>query len=73
MAEKSNFDETARHYVFLTAAWIANIDGAEDDRELDALCQLRKALGIAPSVARRLHHMARSAAFAPAQLEGGWT
>ena len=73
MSEETNFDETARHYAFLTAAWIANIDGSEGDRELDALCQLRKALGIAPAVARRLHQMARSAAFAPPQLEGGWT
>lgn len=73
MTDAANFDETARHYIFLTAAWIANIDGSEHDQELDALCQLRKALGLAPSVARRLHHMARSAAFAPPQLEGGWT
>jgi hypothetical protein len=73
MAKTTSFDQTTRHYVFLTAAWIANIDGSEDDREIDALCQLRKALGIPPSVARHLHHMARSAAFAPPQLEGGWT
>ena len=65
MHDPTTFDETARHYVFLTAAWIANIDGAEDDNELDALCQLRKALGIAPAVARRLHHLARSAAAFP--------
>ena len=70
MPDPTNFDENARHYVFLTAAWIANVDGAEHDKELDALCQLRKALGIAPAVARRLHHLARFAAdFPPAQPE----
>ena len=70
MSDLATFDETARHYVFLTAAWIANVDGAEDDTELDALCQLRKALDIAPAVARRLHQLARSAAaFSPPGLE----
>ena len=70
MPDPTTFDETTRHYVFLTAAWIANVDGAEDDKELDALCQLRKALGIAPAVARRLHHHARSlAAFSLPNLE----
>ena len=70
MPDPTTFDETARHYVFLTAAWIANVDGAEDDKELDALCQLRKALGIAPAVARRLHSHARSlSAFSPPNLE----
>ncbi len=69
MRDPASFDENARHYVFLTAAWIANVDGAEHDKELDALCQLRKALGIAPTVARRLHQLARLAAdFSPPEL-----
>ena len=70
MRDPMNFDETARHYVFLTAAWIANVDGSEDEKELDALCQLRYALDIAPTVARRLHDLARSAAaFSPPKFE----
>ena len=70
MRDEETFDETARHYVFLTAAWIANVDGSENDDELDALCQLRKAPGISPTVARRLHRLARSAAaFSPPTLE----
>jgi hypothetical protein len=62
MPDPADLNETARHWVFLTAAWIANVDGNEDGAELDALCQLRKALDIAPTVARRLHDLARSAA-----------
>lgn len=69
MSDPKSFDETARHYAFLTAAWIACVDGAEADEELDALCQLRKTLDIAPSVARRLHQLARAAA-TPAMLTG---
>lgn len=65
MRDTATFDEAARHYVFLTAAWIANVDGAEDEKEIDALCQLRNALGIAPTVARRLHQLARNAAAFP--------
>ena len=69
MRNPSTFDETARHYVFFTAAWIANVDGQEHGLELDALCQLRKALGIAPAIARRLHQLARSGAvFSPTDL-----
>ena len=69
MRDPAALDERARHYVFLTAAWIANVDGAEDGAETDALCQLRKVLGITPSVARRLHHIARgAAALSPSQL-----
>lgn len=72
MPDPATFDETARHYVFLAAAWIANVDGTEDDTELDALCQLRKALDISPNVARRLHHLARGAAgWSPATFGGG--
>lgn len=62
MPDTAALDERARHYVFLTAAWIANVDGAERGAETDALCQLRKVLGITPGVARRLHHIARGAA-----------
>lgn len=62
MGHPSTFDETARHYIFFTAAWIANVDGHEDDTELDALCQLRKTLGIEPATARQLHQLARHAA-----------
>lgn len=70
MPDPTSFDENTRHYVFLTAAWIANVDGAEHGKEIDALCQLRKTLGIAPTVARRLHQLARSAtAFSPPSLE----
>ena len=70
MRDPATFDENARHYAFLTAASIANVDGVEDDRELDALCQLRKTLGIAPTVARRLHQLACSATeFAPPNPE----
>lgn len=70
MRDPATLNETARHCVFLTAAWIANVDGSEDDTELDALCQLRKALGIDPAVARRLHHLARSTApFSSAVVE----
>ena len=70
MRDPATLDEHARHYAFLTAAWIANVDGFEDEKQLDALCQLRKALGIAPTVARRLHQLARSAAeFSPPSLE----
>ena len=61
MRDPAVLDESARHYVFLTAAWIANIDGVEGGAETDALCQLRKALGITPAVARQLRELARSA------------
>ncbi len=64
MRVPATLDEAARHYVFLTAAWIANVDGAEDDNEIDALCQLRQALDIAPGAARELHRRARSTAAA---------
>lgn len=62
MRDPAALDESARHYVFLTAAWIANVDGVEGGAETDALCQLRKVLDIAPSVARQLHQVARNAA-----------
>lgn len=60
MTEATPLSEHARHLVFFTAAWIANVDGVEDPHEIDALCQLRRALDIAPAVARRLHQLARS-------------
>jgi len=73
MSGPMTFDETTRHYVFLTAAWIANVDGDEHGEEIDALCQLRKALDIAPGVARRLRELARgTAATPPALCMGGW-
>ena len=53
--------ENARHMLFLAAAWIANVDGEEHDAEIDALCELRTALGLEPALARDLHQMARSA------------
>jgi len=61
MEDAARLDDHARHLLFLTAAWIANIDGEEHDSEIDALCQLRKALCIPPDLARRLHRLARSA------------
>jgi len=51
----------ARQMLFLTAAWIANVDGEEHEAEIDALCQLRSALGLAPDLARKLHQIARDA------------
>lgn len=60
MAGPTILNEDARHLVFLAAAWIASVDGHEDGTQLDALCQLRDALNIAPTVARRLHHIARN-------------
>ncbi len=65
MSDPAALNESARHYAFLAAAWIANVDGAEDGAETDALCQLRKALDIRPSVARQLHQLARRAARIP--------
>ncbi|MEM9727500.1 MAG: hypothetical protein AAF997_02875 [Myxococcota bacterium] len=65
MKHPEALDESARHLVFLTAAWIANVDGQEHGAEIDALCQLRNALGIAPLVARRLLDIARRAPVAP--------
>lgn len=62
MPRTTAFNETARHYMFLAAAWVASVDGKEGDAELDALCQLREALDIAPSAARRLHQLARESA-----------
>ena len=49
----------ARQMLFLAAAWIANVDGEEHEAEIDALCQLRSALGLEPDLARRLHQIAR--------------
>ena len=69
MQHPTPLDENARHLLFLTAAWIASVDGEEHDQELDALCQLRKALRIAPDIARRLHLLARSAT-RPPTLDG---
>lgn len=70
MPSTAAFNETARHYMFLAAAWIANVDGNEGDAEIDALCQLREALGISPSAARKLHHLARdTATLFPPSLE----
>ncbi|MEM7137482.1 MAG: hypothetical protein AAF500_12925 [Myxococcota bacterium] len=60
MNDTATLDENARHLMFLTAAWIANVDGREDPLEVDALCQLRAALDIAPSLARKLLQLARS-------------
>ena len=69
MCDPAALDERAREYAFYTAAWIANVDGMEDGAETDALCQLRKVLGISPAVARRLHQLARdTAAFSPTRL-----
>jgi tellurite resistance protein len=51
----------ARQMLFLAAAWIANVDGEEHEAEIDALCQLRSALGLAPDLARKLHQIARDA------------
>lgn len=52
---------SARQMLFLTAAWIANVDGEEQEAEIDALCQLRSALGLEPDLARKLHQIARDA------------
>ena len=72
MGDPMTFDEATRHYVFLTAAWIANVDGSDSDEEIDALCQLRRALDIAPGVARRLRQLAQgTGAFPPALCLGG--
>ena len=68
MSDPMSFDESTRHYVFLTAAWIANVDGKERDEEIDALCQLRRALDISPGVARRLRQLARGTAAIPPAL-----
>ena len=68
MRDSTAFDETTRHYVFLTAAWIANVAGHERGEEIDALCKLRKALDISPTIARRLHQRARGAAAVPPAL-----
>jgi hypothetical protein len=68
MSDPLTFDEATRHYVFLTAAWIANVDGRERDEEIDALCQLRKALDIAPGIARQLRELARGTAATPPAL-----
>jgi hypothetical protein len=65
MSDPAALNESARHYAFLAAAWIANVDGAEVGAETDALCQLRKALNITPSVARQLHQLARRAVRIP--------
>lgn len=65
MQHPTTLDENARHLLFLTAAWIANVDGEEHGREIDALCQLRKALRIAPDIARHLHQVARNSTVPP--------
>ena len=56
----STLSNEARNMVFLVAAWMANIDGKEQGAEVDALCQLRGALGLEPPVARELLQIARS-------------
>ncbi|NND30323.1 MAG: hypothetical protein HKN97_17185 [Myxococcales bacterium] len=55
----STLSDEARNMLFLVAAWMANVDGKEQDAEVDALCQLRGALGLEPPVARELLQMAR--------------
>ncbi|MGB5812597.1 MAG: hypothetical protein WBG86_18825 [Polyangiales bacterium] len=71
MNDTTLLSENARHLMFLTAAWIANVDGHEDPLEVDALCQLRKALDIAPATARKLHQLARSSCVPGASLLQG--
>jgi len=56
----STFSNEARNMLFLVAAWMANVDGKEHGAEVDALCQLRGALGLEPPVARELLQIARS-------------
>ncbi|MGB5268140.1 MAG: hypothetical protein WBN30_16220 [Polyangiales bacterium] len=56
----STLSNEARNMLFLVAAWMANVDGEEQGAEVDALCQLRGALGLEPPVARELLQMARS-------------
>jgi tellurite resistance protein len=56
----STLSNEARNMLFLVAAWMANVDGKEQGAEVDALCQLRGALGLEPPVARKLLQIARS-------------
>lgn len=56
----ATFSDDPRNMLFLVAAWMANVDGEEQDAEVDALCQLRRALDLEPPVARELLQMARS-------------
>lgn len=68
MSDPLTFDEATRHYVFLTAAWIANVDGQERAGATDALCELRRALDIAPGIARQLRQLAQGTAATPPAL-----
>ena len=60
ITDPRTLNENARHLIFLAAAWIASVDGEERESQLDALCQLRGALDIAPDLARQLRDMARN-------------
>jgi hypothetical protein len=59
MMNDTALTERARCALFLVAAWMANVDGEEHGAEVDALCQLRLALGLDPDLARALLETAR--------------
>jgi len=59
MIEETLPNET-RRLLFLVAAWMANVDGEEHGAEVEALCELRRALHLEPPAARELLQMARS-------------
>jgi hypothetical protein len=54
-------DLETRWRLFLTTAWVTLADGRAHGRELWLLCELRRALGLAPKEARRLLDLARAA------------
>ena len=49
-----------RARLFLTASWVALSDGRTHGREVWLLCELRRALRLAPAFARRLYQLAHA-------------
>lgn len=54
-----------RAHLFLTTTWTAVANGRTHGAEVWLLCELRRALDLRPSLARRLYRLARSHRLAP--------
>lgn len=54
-----------RARLFLTTAWVAIADGRTHGKEVWLLCELRVALRLRPTLARRLYRLAREHRLAP--------